>query len=291
MSLNTFEFLASQASTALRRNPLVTVAAVTNVAVALAILGAFFLAALNLHHMATLEAQAAVITCELAGDRPAADVERDLLVDLRVKDTKYTPKADALRQLAEKWNFDLETLKLMGNPLPDSILVYVSNPDEIKQVCTDIAKIKGIAQARYPEQITEKILIVARGVKIAGLAIGVVLVLATLTVISTTIRLTIYARRREIRIMQLVGATRWFIRLPFLIEGLFHGVLGGLVGTTGILLAYMYLDGYVSSNLDFMSLVTSTQFLVGFGVCMVLVGAAFGALGSLTGVRRYLRAV
>ena len=293
MSLNTLEFLCGQTATAIKRNPLVSAAATSNLVVALAILGAFFLAAFNLHHMAYLEAQQAVITCELSGDRDAADVEVDINRDLRIDTTRFIDKDKALDQLLRKWIGDTSEYdrEVLGNPLPDAILVYVKNPDELVAVCKTVGQIEGVAQARFPEQITEKLLLVARGVKIAGIAVGVVLVIASLTVITTTIRLTIYARRREIRIMQLVGATRSFIRFPFLLEGLFHGVMGGLVAAVGILLGYIYVGSYVTNNLEFMQLVSDTPFLALFAIGVVLAGALFGLFGSLVGVRKYLSEV
>jgi cell division transport system permease protein len=291
MSLSTLEFFLVQAVRAVRRNPLVTMAAITNVAVALTILGGFFLVTYNLTHMADREAQAAVITCELAPDAKPADVEAALLSDQRVKRTKYVTKDQARKQLAEKLKLDLEALKLVGDFLPDSILVYVTRPEDLAAVAQSARKIKGVALARYPEQVTGKLLTVARGVKLAGLVVGVFLSLATLTVINTTIRLTIYARRREIRIMQLVGATRWFIRLPFLLEGLFEGVVGGVLAAVLVSAGYVWVDEQVSRNLPFLKLVDASTFLTLFAVCVVLTGALFGAVGSLMGIRRYLRLV
>lgn len=289
MSLNTLEFLVGQSAAAIRRNPLVTIAAVTNVAVTLALLGVFFLVALNLHRMADREAKSAVITCELSEEVPAADVEAALLADLRIKHTKYVPKEQNLRETAEKWGRDYHALKLLPNPLPDTIIVHVNDPADIAQVCEDAAQIKGVRTAWYPEVVTQRILAVARGVKIAGLVAGALLVLAALTVISTTIRLTIYARRREIRIMQLVGATRWFIRLPLLVEGVVYGVVGGVVAAAVVLVAYASAEDYMAQNLQFVSMVFDTGFLTVFAVCLVLCGALFGAVGSLTGVHRYLK--
>jgi cell division transport system permease protein len=291
MSLSTLEFLIVQALRAVRRNPLVTMAAITNVAVALTILGSFFLIAYNLNHMADREAQAAVITCELSSDAKAADVEAALLSDQRVKRTKYVTKDEARKQLAEKLKLDLEALKLVGDFLPNSILVYVTRPEDLAAVAESAKKIKGVALARYPEQVTAKLLTVARGVKIAGLVVGVFLCLATLTVINTTIRLAIYARRREIRIMQLVGATRWFIRLPFLLEGLFQGVVGGVLAAVLVSGGYAWVDAQVTRNLQFLKLVDASGFLTLFAVCLVVAGALFGTVGSLAGIRRYLRVV
>ena len=121
---------------------MVTIAAITNVAVALAILGAFALVAINLHHMAALEAQSAVITCELDEGADPADVEAALLLDMRVKGTKFVTRDQALENLAKKWDFDLNVLKAMGNPLPDTILVYVSDPEEIGAVADAAGKVE-----------------------------------------------------------------------------------------------------------------------------------------------------
>jgi cell division transport system permease protein len=291
MSLNTLEFLLVQALRAIRRNPLVTVAAITNVAVALTILGAFGLLSLNLTHMADLEAQAAVITCELAQGARASDVETALLSDQRVKKTKFLSKTEARQQLADKYKLDINALKLIPNTLPDSILVYVTNPRDIDAVCKAAGAIRGVALARYPQQITSKLLTVAHGVRLAGLVVGALLVLATITVINTTIRLTIYARRREIRIMQLVGATKWFIRLPFLLEGLFHGIIGGVAAAIATIAGYSWVNEYVSQNVQFISLLENAQMMALFAAATIVCGALFGMVGSMTGLRRFLRLV
>lgn len=291
MSFSTLQFLLSQAAIAIRRNPLISVAAVTNVAVALSILGAFFLAALNLHGMANQEARRAVVTCELSGTRPAVDVEQELLGDRRVARSEFVSKDKALQQMAQKLDTDLEALKLLPEFLPDSIVLYVTDPADIDAVCERAKKVSGVALARYPKQVTEKILTVARGVKVAGLGVGALLVVAALTVINTTIRLTIYARRREVRIMQLVGATNGFIRLPFVLEGMFYGLCGGILAAIAVLLAYSSLHQHITATLDFISLVYVPQFLIAFGVCVVATGVLFGAVGSMTGLHRYLRIV
>jgi cell division transport system permease protein len=268
-----------------------TIAAITNVAVALAILGTFALVATNLNHMAGMEAQAAIITCELSGAAPASDVEAALLADARVRETKFVSKDEALKQVAERNRMDLTSLSLLPNPLPDSIIVRPRDPEEIAGVCEAVGRVPGVSIARYPKQVTNRILSVARGVKIAALLVGALLVLACLTVVSTTIRLTIYARRREIRIMQLVGATQWFIRLPFLLEGLFHGVVGGAVAAAIIVPAYGSLHGYVTENLQFITVVYDMRTLVVTAVSLTACGAVFGAVGSLAGLRRYLQIV
>jgi cell division transport system permease protein len=108
-------------------------------------------------------------------------------------------------------------------------------------------------------------------------------------IVNATIRLTVYARRREIRIMQLVGATNTFIRIPFICEGLFHGLLGGILSAGVVLLGYLEVVRYVDMHLAFIDMLYSTRFLVLFGLGMVALGALVGATGSAMSLRRYLR--
>jgi len=287
------EFELQQTWQAIRRNGLMSLAASSNMTVALAVLSAFFLTTYNLQHMAALEAQKASVTVEVAADADPGEVERLLLGDERVKSTLYVTADEALEDLAKRYGWDFESLKELGNPLPDSIVVTVNDPQDIAAVATDAAAIEGVPEGgvRYGGQVTDKLMVLARGIKTSGIVLAVLMGFGTLLIVSTTIRLTIYARRREIRIMQLVGATNWFIRLPFMIEGAFHGVVGGLFATALVLFSYAYVNNYIAGNLDFINLVYSTKFMVLFGLGTMLCGILFGAAGSYIGMHRYLSEV
>ncbi len=291
------EFLLQQAWQAIRRHGLMSLAASTNMTVALTILGAFFLATINLHHMADIEARKAIITVDLLDDADAGKVETQLLADQRVDQTQFVPKEQNLRDTCLRfgWNVELfeglEEESPLENPLPNAIAVRVKDPQDIPEVATTAGKLDGVKKVRYRKQITDKLLILAHGIKVSGLVMAAVMGLATLLLVSTTIRLTIYARRREIRIMQLVGATNWFIRLPFVLEGVFHGVVGGVLASILLLASYTYVQGYVGENLAFIGLVFDARPLALFGVATVACGTIFGVAGSWVGVRGYLRAV
>ncbi len=295
MRLNTVEFLLSEGWAAAVRNGLVTLAAVSNTAVALLILGSLVLVGINVEHMAALQAQAAVITVELAEDADRVEVEKALWANPLVSDAQFVSKEQALRQIAERIGLDAALLQtdtgdepLFANPLPDSFTVRTIDPQDIPQVAGEAGQIPGVRKVRYAQQVTEKLLTLARGIKISGVVVGVLMVVATLMVISTTIRLTIYARRQEIRIMQLVGATNWFIRVPFVIEGVLDGLAGGAVAAAILLPMYSFVQDYVGQNLQFVDLIYSAQALLMFGLGLVLCGILFGAAGSLMGLHRYL---
>ncbi|NLO07636.1 MAG: ABC transporter permease [candidate division WS1 bacterium] len=293
MNLSMVEFLLQQAWQSIRRNGLMSLATSSNMTVALLILSAFLLATINLEHMADVEARKANITVDLAEGADAGEVEATLLGDMRVEETRYRTRDQALREQAEAVGMSYEQLNatLPENPLPDSIVVKPVDPQDMAAIAQAAEKIEGVAEVRYQEQITGKLLILARGIRIAGVISGVVMGAATLLIVSTTIRLTIYARRREIRIMQLVGATNWFIRLPFILEGAFHGVVGGAVSMVLVLASYSWAHGYVSEHLGFIELIYSARFAVLFALGAISCGTFFGVLGSILGLHSYLRNV
>ncbi len=302
MRLNTIEFLLQQSWESMVRNGLVSLASVGNIAVALTVLGGIVLTGLNLEHMAAIQAETAVITVDLEDGADAADVQAALLRNQKVKEAIFVPKDDALLQMSEQIGWVLPETKpelaadllagLLGhNPLPDSVRVKTIDPQDIPAMAAQAQKIAGVAEVRYGEQVTEKLLTLARGTKISGLVIGLIMGAATLLIISTTIRLTIYARRREIRIMQLVGATNWFIRLPFVLEGLLQGLTGAVIAIAVLLPAYSYAQGYIDKNLEFISLIYSPGALALFALGLAASGIVFGALGSAISLRRYLRVV
>ena len=287
---NTIGFLFTQAWSGVRRNGLLTLASVSNIAVSLAILGGLFLVAVNLERMARLEAEKAVITVELKEGAKDSEVEAAVWQDPRVGDVEYVSKEDSLRRIFERYVANPQAVTLIGgNPLPDSLRVKPASPGEIKPLEVSLGKLSGVAKFRYGQQVVEKILMLARSVQVSGAILLVLMAFGMMLIVNATIRLTVYARRREIRIMQLVGATNGFIRMPFICEGLFHGIVGGIFAAATCLLVYLEVVRYVDMHLAFIDLLYSTRVLVLFGLAMVAVGALVGGTGSALSLRRYLR--
>jgi len=297
MSLSTLEFLLNQAYSAIRRNALMTLGSITNVAVSLGILGLFALAAANLDYMARQQTRQAVIKVFLYDN---ANKDRVIEAALALKDeqgrfcvpqngVQYVDKNAALREAAGMLGVNqTDLMPISGNPLPRSIRLKPAHAEQIETIAAAMEKLEGVRQVQYRQEVTRKLLAVARAVKIAGLAFFVLLTLGMVLIINTTIRLTIYARRREIRIMQLVGATNWFIRVPFMLEGVLQGFVGGALAAGLTLLLYLNVMQYVDTRLQFIHLLYGTGMYVSFGLGLVVFGVLLGAAGSLTGLRKYL---
>lgn len=292
MDANLLELMILQAWQGLRRHSLVAVGAVLNIAISLTILGGFFLLAANLENMASGLASESTITLQLKDNVKADTLLKRLKADPRLKNVEYIPKEDALREYAKVVNMPYNDLKKsVTNPLPDAIRLSVQDPENLRTIAEEAKALPGVAKVRFRQDVADKLLKVARSIKLAGVAMGGLMALAALLLVSTTIQLAVHARRREIRIMQLVGATNRFIRAPFLMEGTLEGLLGGVVAAVVLLSGYIWLYERISSTFAFIEMLSSPQFITLVGVGLLILGAVFGVLGSLIGTRRYLRLV
>ena len=291
MRLNTVEFLLTQAWSAIVRNGAISGAAVTNVAVALCVLGAFALTAFNLDQQASTQAAGVEITADLAKGATQDQIEAQLRQLPGLASVRFVPKQEALQQLGKNWQLDLHAMQRIGNPLPDAFHLVPADPNQVDALAASVKTVKGITEVSYAQQTTQRLLTLARGIKLAGLLAVIVLGTATLLLVSVTIRLTIYARRREIRIMQLVGATNWFIRVPFLMEGIFQGFVGGVIAVCLLLPGYDYVQDVIVKSLPFMKVAYSPDLMVLLAIGTVLLGCVFGGLGSLIGLQRHLQEV
>ncbi len=291
MTLNTLEFLLQESWTSIRRNGIISAAAVTNITVVLIVAGIFVLLSANVDFWLGAQAKKATITVDLAADADTGEVEAAMLADERVARTQFRTKDENLRDLFQRQGWDLKTMKYLDNPLPDSLVVETVNPEDVPAVGQMASGVKGVTGVHYAQDVAVRLLKLIRGAKLTGAALSMVLAAAALVVVATTIRLTIYARRREIRIMQLVGATHWFVRLPFLLEGVMYGAGSGMISAVFLLAGYAYLDEQVDKTLPFLQLVFGPRALALLGLGSVAAGLVLGLAGSVLATREYLREV
>lgn len=269
------------------------VAAITTVALSLAILGGFLLLALSSHRF---------VEGQLAKFQIAASVRREASV-AQAEEVRDTIKALPLTKSVKLLSRDSEWAKMkpriglkmdlggiIDNPLPYMIEVTSKDPRKVSDLAEQIRRIDGVKKVRNAEEDYKRVRTIADLVKALGVVGAVILCITTVFIISNAIRLTLFARRHEIRIMQLVGATNWFIRAPLVLEGIVLGAIGALVATALVAAG----SGYTSSLVWKLIPATVRNVSSGidqshFAVMLIIGGAAIGALGSMVSIRRFLK--
>ncbi|MRG29744.1 FtsX-like permease family protein [Laceyella tengchongensis] len=281
-----------------KRNTWMSFAAISAVAVTLFIFGIFLIFAFNVRYMVTELNKQLVVRASLE-ESITNQGQEELLKQVQgisgVKTAKLVPKEEGLRRFKADWGDDDAEKLFEGfdkdNPLPDVIEIEPQNPDNIKQIEEKVKGLRGVAETTSGDQVTDKLVSLSSFTRNIVLVFGLGLAVLAAFLISNTIKLTIIARKREIEIQRLVGASNWFIRWPFFIEGAFIGIVGAIVPTVIVLtlyqVAYTTLGaGEASSVLKMMPLLSLGTYVA---LSIFALGAAIGTTGSLISVRRFLR--
>ena len=207
-----------------------------------------------------------------------------------VKVTAVT-KAEALQRFKERLGDQQKILDSLGgdNPFPNSFDVQVKSPDAIKGITDKISALPKVETARFGQEVVEHLFYLTKVMRLGGVALVIFLAAGTLFIISNTIRLTVFARRKEVVIMKYVGATDWFIRWPFLLEGMTLGFLGAVIANFFLNISYSALLSTVHKTLAFLPLVPAKPLMTYVTIFMLIIGTAIGALGSYISLRKFLR--
>ena len=176
------------------------------------------------------------------------------------------------------------------NPLPDKLEIVTIAPEKNMEVAARLGKLPEFDKVVAEEKVLQRLLAIGRLVRSLSLALAGLLALGTAAVIGNAIRVTLFARRRDLEVMQLVGATDNFIRFPFVLEGAVEGALGATLAAGLTLLGLRYLQGQIVQGLPFVGelhITISEPLLAG---TLVTLGILAGTVGSLASLRRFLRA-
>ncbi len=277
----------------LRRNGLMAAAATTTIAIALMVAGGGVLASVNLAHLASiLESQVEIVGFIQRDLTPQQ--QRRVLAAARnlpgVRSAELVGRAEALRRLQKTYGSVASVgTHLKTNPLPDSIEVRASGPGQVRAVASALERIAGVQEVLYGTPVVDRLVALTRAVRITGAGVAGALFAAALLIVLNTIRLTIAARRQEIEIMTLVGATPGFIRGPFVLEGVLQGAAAALAATAVLVAAYVYLAVQIAGSLPFLPVLEPSDALPGALAVVWLLGIAVGIAGSEIGMRRHLR--
>jgi cell division transport system permease protein len=295
-----FGFFIREALRSMSRNAVPSFAAMASVLVTVLVLGVFIPVVQATTGAANDVRSRVLVNVYLKTDAKPDDISRvqgllNTKVD-HVGKVQYVSKADALKEQRDRYP---EAYDLLGaNPLPDTFRVTPDNPDNalaLKNALTPSAPGGGtttidpsIDTVKNSKDDTQKILVATRVVKLTTGLLAVLLVVASVLLVSNTIRLSLFSRRREVEVMKLVGATDWFIRWPFVIEGIVLGALGGLLAILLLLIGKIaLLDPLIE---QFALLAAPKTIHLGFLVAILLAASiAVSAAGSGLSLRRFLR--
>lgn len=211
-----------------------------------------------------------------------------------VSEVEYRSKAQALQIMKDRWGSSGYLLdSLGGNPLPNSILVTVTSLDAADAVNSQVSTIQGVESTRYYKETVDKLTKVTNFLQYGSLAIMMFLVLISIIVVSNMIKLTVFARAREISIMKYIGATNWFIRGPFLVEGIIIGMLSALAA--GGIIYIVYSNAVEVIGMKVMTILSSplvpAEYLMqNLLIIFLALGVGIGSTGSIISMRKFLEA-
>jgi cell division transport system permease protein len=278
------------------RNVNMTVASLFSITAILLILGIFFIILVNINNISDSvkdnfgEVQISLLD-ETTPEQAQAMMDQFSAMN-GVEKVTYVTKDEALANWKKKWGDNADLLdKLEVNPLPNAVVVEIPDIEKADKVVKAAEGMTGIEDINYAQDTVNKLIKISNYIQIGALILIAALLAISIVVVSNTIKLTVLAREREITIMKYVGATNWFIRAPFLLEGIIIGLVSS--GISGIIIAVIYNQVIATFGLDF-TLLMSTGFVAeaflvkNLFVIYVALGVSIGACGSIISMRRFL---
>jgi len=293
MNIKNLTYFFREAYTSLSRNRLLSIATVTTMAICILILGSAVLMTINADNfMNRLESDLEIVAFldNSLSKTQVADIKGDIEKLMGVKSVVFVSREEALVNLQKKFaDKDYDLGKTIGkNPLPDSYEVKAQNPQDVVNLAQQINKMPGVYKVNYGQGVVERLFQVTKWVRIISIGFIILLTLGAVFLIATTIRLAIFARRKEIYLMKLIGATDWFIRWPFFIEGIILGSMGSLMSILLLSWGYGSLVSSLQTALFFIPLVYQQSLLINIYLSLFATGAFLGVLGTYISLNRFL---
>lgn len=285
-------FYFREALLSFRRSTLMSIAAILSITTILLIVGIFLLISVNLNlFLENLESQLEIIVYleDNISQAELSTLTNNLNSITGIKEVKFISKEEAYQRLSK----DLGELKdilsaIEKNPLPASFEIQIKDPKTIEQIANQVTKFIKVEEVEYGREIAERLLNFTYIFRRAGMLILALLVFSSILIISNIIKITVYARRNEIEIMSLVGATSWFVKSPFIIEGFLQGFISSVLSTIILYNFYFFAINKVHQAIPFLPLVVDKVDLLPIGIAIVLLGSLVGVLGSMFSVGKYL---
>jgi len=298
MKIQTLRYIIKEGFINTYRNKLMTLASISIVLASLIVFGIFFIIIFNINaSMKLLKEQPHIIAyChEAIEDFEVEPIEKYIKESDKVASYEYRSREERFDMLKASLGENTDILEgLDASFLSPAFIIELKDPELSEEMVEELGKIPGIKKVDYSQRAINIISSISRWVKVISTLLLIVLVVVSIFIISNTIKLTVYARRKEISIMKYVGATDWFIKWPFIIEGIIIGLIGAIFAL--IVTGYGYNGVVARFNNQLATIGNEALHLVNFqemGMGLVLfytfMGIVVGGVGSLLSIRKYLR--
>ncbi len=291
-----FKNIIKQGFQSMWRNRSMGIASITSISAVLMILGVVLILILSINN--------AVLDTKLKFDEVEVFLVEDLsnesmdIIEETVKEYPgvlsilFRSKEQALEIMKEEWAEEAYLLDgLETNPLPDAYIIKVNDIEYADELVNDVKTLDGVEEVKYYKDVIDKLLIFAGYIQFGGIMIIGILVFISVFIISNTIKITVSSRRREINIMKYVGATNGYIRGPFIMEGVFLGIIGAMISIAIVYFGYEYFYNSMNDKLyDLFTfyLVDPKLIFADLAIMFGTIGSGIGALGSLVSLKRFL---
>lgn len=294
MKINTVNHFISDAFKSLRRNKTICFASIITVIITFFVLGIFVLITKNVG-LALNDVQSKVELKVFLKDDIKLIEQREVEIKLHelpgVKDVQYESKEQAFTSFQESTKDNkglLEGYSLEKNPFPASFIVKLADPSDAEAVTNAVKDLPGVESIGNQQDLINTITKVVNGIKVVGAVLFIILVGVAIFLIMNTTKLTVYSRRREVGIMKFVGATDWFIRWPFIIEGMIIGLIGSVISTFFVFLVYKGFVSWISSKVLYVSLINVSYIGTALLWEFALGGLIVGGVASYAALRKFL---
>ena len=296
MLLRNLKFALNSAWQSFWRNLAVSLAAVLSIMLFLILAGINLLVGHAFSQVLdNFRAKVSEISINVSDDTPLQtvyDFQQQLTADPRVMSVHFVTKEQALAQFkADPQNVVLAQ-QIEGNPLDAKLDVRVRSLGDVAAIDTVARRWPGVDPTdptNYQGDFVNRMLELSQWLSLAGVGLLLILLTVSVVIVMNTIRTAVYHRRKEIEVMKLVGATEWFVRGPFVIEGIMTGMIAAAIALALLVVAYPPAVDRFKSDIGFIPLSYDPAFISSLAQDLLLAGAMLGALGSYIGVRRYVR--
>jgi cell division transport system permease protein len=283
-------FYIKEAFLSTKKNGIISFATVISLTATLIIVGMFLLISFNISvFLNNMESQLLAIAYLKDG---LSEEEINMIVqdasELQgVQEIRYISKEEAFQNLKEDLSEHEEILAgIQENPLPASIEIIVNEPQYLEEIAFQLEQYNDVEEVNYGGQLTRNLLLVFDFVRKTGIAIISILIFIAILIMVSVIKISVHSRQQEIEIMSLVGATSWFIRWPFIIEGFLKGLISSIIAAIVLVRGYYYYTNQLGMILPFISISPNNIILIRMTVIIISLGLFIGIFGSMISLRK-----